>query len=119
MASEKIAPGLKGQRETVVCEHHLARHVERYSTPAMIGLMEGASVAACHHLLEPNQTTVGYIVNVRHRAPAPVGARVVAYAELTKVEGNKLTFKVEAYHGETRIGEGTHQRAVILSTGSG
>ena len=119
MVSEKIAPGLKGQRETVVCDHNVARHVERYSTPAMIGLMEGASVAACHHLLEPNQTTVGYIVNVRHKAPAPMGAKVVAYAELTEVDGNKLTFKVEAYHGETRIGEGIHQRAVIPSTGSG
>ena len=48
-----------------------------------------------------------------------MGAKVVAYAELTEVDGNKLTFKVEAYHGETRIGEGIHQRAVIPSTGSG
>ena len=75
MVSEKIAPGLKGQRETVVCDHNVARHVERYSTPAMIGLMEGASVAACHHLLEPNQTTVGYIVNVQPQGPRTDGGQ--------------------------------------------
>lgn len=113
MVSEKIVPGLKAQKETLVCEHNIAGHISKFSTPAMIGLMEGASQVAVNPLLEPGQTTVGFIVNVRHLAPADIGARIVAYAELTGVEGNKLSFKVEAYDGDTKIGDGTHVRAMI------
>lgn len=29
------------------------------------------------------------------------------------MERNRLTFKVEAHYGETKIGEGTHRRAII------
>ena len=113
MVSEKITPGLKGRRETIVCEHNVAGHVDKFSTPSMILLMEQASTAAIHSLLEHGQTSVGYEVNVRHLAPASTGATIIAYAELTEVRRNRLTFKVEAYNGGTMIGDGTHRRAVI------
>ena len=86
MVSEKIVPGLKGQRETFVCEHNVARHVDKFSTPSMILLMEQASTAAIHHLLEPTQTSVGYEVNVRHLAPASIGDKIISYSELTEVD---------------------------------
>ncbi len=113
MLSDKVAPGLKGQKETVVCEHNVAPHVARFSTPSMILLMEQSAIAAIQQPLGANQTTVGYEVNVRHLAPASIGAKIVAYSELVEVHRNRLTFKVEAYDGETKIGEGTHRRAVI------
>jgi predicted thioesterase len=119
MVSEKIAPGLRGQRETIVCEHNVASHVPRFSTPSMIQLMEQASVSAIEHLLGPAQTSVGFEVNIRHLAPSSIGARIVARAELTEVNRNRLTFSVEAYDGETKIGEGTHRRAVISTAGRG
>ncbi len=119
MLSEKIAPGLRGQKDTVVCEHNVAHHMDRFSTPSMILLMEQASVDAIDSLLEPGQTSVGYEVNVRHLAPSPMGARITAFAELTGVERNRLTFKVEAYDGETKIGEGSHRRAVIKAEPGG
>ncbi|MCE2462788.1 MAG: hypothetical protein J4F46_02580 [Dehalococcoidia bacterium] len=115
MVSKRIVPGIKGRRETIVCEHNVAPHVDKFSTPAMIMLMEQAAMEAVNHLLEPNQTSVGYEVNVRHMAPASLGARIVAQAELTETERNRLTFNVAAYDGETKIGEGTHRRAVISS----
>ena len=34
-------------------------------------------------------------------------------AELMEVNRNRLTFKVEAYEGDTKIGEGTHKRAIV------
>ena len=88
MVGERISPRLKGQRETIVCEHNVAPHVGKFSTPAMILLMEQASIEAINHLLEPNQTSVGYEVNVRHMAPASLGARINAHAELTEIERN-------------------------------
>ena len=36
-----------------------------------------------------------------------------ATAEVTKVDGKKIEFKVSAYSGETLLGEGTHLRFVV------
>ncbi len=117
MVSPKIQPGLKGQRQTLVCEHNVAQHVNKFGTPSMIQLMERASSEAVLEFLEEGQVTVGFEVNVRHIAPADIGATIIAHAELTEIDRNRLTFKVEAYNGETKIGEGTHRRAIITPSG--
>lgn len=108
-----IAAGLKGERETLVCEHNVAGHVDKFSTPAMISLMERAAMAAVESYLEAGQTSVGFEVQVRHLAPSDLGARVRAVAELVEVSRNRLNFAVAAFDGERKIGEGTHRRAVI------
>lgn len=113
MVSAKIQPGMMGQKQTLVCEHNVAGHVDKFSTPSMIGLMERASIEAIHEHLAEGQTSVGYEVNVRHLAPANIGETIIAHAELTEIDRNRLTFKVEAYNGATKIGEGTHRRAII------
>jgi predicted thioesterase len=113
MVSPNIRPGLKGQKQTLVCEHNVAPHVSKFSTPSMISLMEQAAVQAVHSFLSEGQTSVGYEVNVRHIAPADIGATIIAQAELMEVERNRLTFRVEAYDGDRKIGEGTHRRAII------
>ena len=113
MVNSKIAPGLKGEQQTLVCEHNVAGHVSKFSTPSMIGLMERASIDAVHALLEEGQTSVGYEVNVRHLAPADIGVTITAFSELIEVERNRLLFQVEAYDGDRKIGEGTHRRAII------
>ena len=117
MVSAKIQPGLKGQKQTLVCEHNVAAAVNKFGTPSMIQLMERASSEAVLEYLEEGQVTVGFEVNIKHLAPADIGATIVAHAELTEIDRNRLTFKVEAYHGETKIGEGTHRRAVITPKG--
>lgn len=113
MVGPKISPGLRGQKQTLVCEHNVAPHVAKFSTPSMISLMEQASIAAVHDYLEEGQTSVGFEVNIRHLAPADIGATVVAHAELLEVDRNRLTFQVEAFEGDRKLGEGTHRRAVI------
>ena len=50
---------------------------------------------------------------MRHLAPADIGKTIIAHAEMTEIDRNCLTFQVEAYNGETKIGEGTHHRAII------
>ena len=109
----ELTLGVVGERSTLVCEHNVAPHVPRFSTPSMISLMEQASLAALEGRLAPEQTAVGFEVNVRHLAPSSVGATIVARTELTDIDGNRLTFSVLAYDGDTKIGEGTHRRAVI------
>ncbi len=118
MANAKIEPGLKGERNTLVSEHNVAGHVDKFSTPSMIGLMEQAAIAAVEDCMEEGETTVGFEVNVRHVAPADIGDTITALAELTEIDRNRLTFTVTAVRGdETVIGSGTHPRAIIRRPG--
>jgi predicted thioesterase len=64
-------------------------------------------------LLEPGYDTVGTHVNVTHLAAAPIGAVVTFRAEVTGVEDRRVQFRVEARDEQEKIGEGTHERAII------
>jgi predicted thioesterase len=110
--------GLEGSAEIVVGEAQLASAigsggVRVFSTPSMIALMESAAVNAVARALMDGQTTVGTLVNVQHMAATPPGMRVRAYARLLKVHGRLLEFEIWAEDDGERIGEGTHQRAVV------
>lgn len=84
-----------------------------FATPAMVALMENATMLAVADALPEGFTTVGSEMNVRHIKPSPVGAQITAVALLTAVEGRKLTFDVSAYDGEEQIGAGVHVRFMV------
>ncbi len=108
-----IRPGLAGETQLTVAVEHLAPHTPKFSTPAMVMLMEQASYHAVLHLLHPDQTVVGYEVNVRHLAAADAGSIVTARSILTDVSGNKLRFEVEAHHGDLLLGTAEHRMAIV------
>jgi fluoroacetyl-CoA thioesterase len=83
------------------------------STPHMIGYMERACRNTVLPLLAHGQDTVGTEVHVRHVAAAPIGASVTFTAEITGVTDRRVQFRVEAWDGREKIGEGTHERASI------
>jgi len=110
--------GLVGETtEVVTTENTAARWgsgmVAGFSTPAMIGLMETAAFNATKAVLPATQSTVGIEVNIKHLAATPIGMQVRARAELERVDGRKLFFKVEAWDDVEKIGEGTHARFVV------
>jgi fluoroacetyl-CoA thioesterase len=82
-------------------------------TPHMIGHMERTCRNAVLPFLEKGNDTVGTEVNVKHLAASPMGSRVSFRAEVVSVEERRVNFKVEAFDEVEKIGEGTHQRAVI------
>ena len=84
-----------------------------FATPQMIALMENAAVDATQASLEEGQGTVGTRLDVSHDAATPVGMQVWAEAEVTAVDGRKLTFAVTAYDEAGPIGKGTHERFII------
>jgi len=61
----------------------------------------------------PEEQTVGIHINVSHEAATPIGLTVTANVELIKIDGRKLTFKVEAHDGVDLISQGTHERFII------
>lgn len=86
-----------------------------YATPAMLALIEKASCAAIKDVLADGETSVGTLLNVKHLAATPVGMTVSATAELVERDGRKLVFDVKAYDECGLIGEGSHERFVVLS----
>ncbi len=114
----ELIPGLTAELEMTVTAADIASRwgsglVPVFSTPALVGLMEGAAVQALSGHLPPGQTTVGGHIDVRHLAATPVGMQVRARAELTAVDGRKLTFKIQAWDEVELIGESEHERFVI------
>src|SRR5215475_9130632 len=86
-----------------------------FSTPSMIAEME----ETCRLLLkeqfmpEPENDSVGTVVNVKHLAATPVGAEVLLRAKIIEVVDRRITFQVEASDKIDKIGEGTHERFII------
>ena len=113
-----VVIGMKGRAETQVVPENTAAAVGSglvpvFATPYMIALMENAAVNAVQSALDSGQGTVGTRLDVTHDAATPVGIKVWAEAEVTAVEGKKLTFSVQAFDEAGPIGGGTHERFII------
>ena len=83
------------------------------ATPAMMAMMENAAMLAVKDDLPEGCTTVGGHIESSHLKPSKIGDKVTATAEVTKVDGKKIEFKVVAYAGETLLGAGTHLRFIV------
>lgn len=117
-ARPALAPGLEGLAERRVTEALTAPvmgsgTVAVLATPGMVALMEAAAVACVEPHLAPGQATLGIEIAVRHIAATPPGMAVTARAELTAVDGRKLTFAIEARDAAELIGTATHTRIVV------
>ena len=113
-----ITVGCTGRAETTVTQDNTAAAVGSglvpvFATPYMIALMENAAVNALTPCLAEGEGSVGTRLEVTHDAATPVGMKVWAEAELTAVEGRKLTFSVRAFDEAGPIGGGTHERFII------
>jgi len=112
----ELRPGLVGEEEIIVTAETATKHTgatAMLTTPALVYLMENASINCTQPYLPPGHTTVGYEIHVKHLAPTPVGMRVRARSELVAVDGRKLEFHIEAYDERQKIGEATHRRAIV------
>ncbi len=83
------------------------------ATPAMMALMENAAMLAVADHLPQGCTTVGGHIASSHIKPSRLGDTVTATATVTRIDGKKIEFKVEARCGDTLLGEGTHLRFVV------
>ena len=114
-----IPVGAKGTFSLVATPAHLADQFKDaalppvFATPMMVTAMENAALNAVRAYLEPGESAVGTLVNVRHLAATPAGHRITAEAEVTKVDGRRIEFKVRARDETEEIGTGSHERMVV------
>jgi fluoroacetyl-CoA thioesterase len=115
----QIPLGTKGTFTLRVLPEHLANQFKDamlpqvLATPVMVLMMENAALNAIRPYLEPGESAVGTAIDIRHLGATPVGHDVRADAEVTKVDGKRVEFKVSAHDETEEIGNGTHRRMVI------
>lgn len=112
---DNIRAGMEAERIVTVEERQTARHLKPpvLSTPAMISLMEIVSMDVVEPLLPDGFTTVGYEVHIKHKAPAPIGAKVRVWSRIEEANGRFLLYRVRVTLGDRVIGEGLHRRTII------
>jgi len=114
-----IPLGAKGIFTLVVAPEHLANRFKDamlppvLATPIMVLAMENAALDAVRAYLEPGESALGTMVDIRHLAATPVGQQVTAEAEVTEVDGRRIVFAVTARDEVEEIGRGSHERMVI------
>jgi fluoroacetyl-CoA thioesterase len=93
---------------------HLGPRGQVVSTPAMISLMEQASLQAIAPFLEEHESSVGTKVCISHTAAARIPSQLTVRSRLSEFTGRRYVFEVEAFNEEgKKMGDGTHERAVI------
>ena len=86
---------------------------EVFATAYMVGLIEWACLEALRPHLEPGEQSVGTDIRVSHNAATPPGFIVKVGVVVEKVEGRRISFRVDVHDGVESISSGTHERFVI------
>ena len=112
-----VRVGMTNEMEYVVEKKDTTAHFSPdcpvFATPVMINWIEQTSLKLCQQVLPSGYDTVGTFVNVKHLAPTPLGMKVRVSVEVAEVSGKLLTFNVKVYDEKTKVGEGTHGRAIV------
>lgn len=113
-----IPIGIICRDEYMVKEEHSAKivgsgDVEVLSTPSMIMFMEMSSWKCVQRYLPEDYTTVGIKICIEHKAPAPIGDKILVETKLDRIEGRKLIFYVKTIWRDKVIGEGIHERYIV------
>ena len=113
-----LEAGIRGEQSVAVTAENTAKTMgsgtlDVFATPALVALAEKTCWMSVAAALDEGCGTVGTRLDVSHDAATPVGMQVWAEAEVTAVDGRKLTFAVTAYDEAGPIGKGTHERFII------
>jgi predicted thioesterase len=113
-----LAIGAKGESSILVTDENAVSFLgvdgaRVLGTPYLIAHLEITARDSVLPFLDPGYDTVGVRVDVRHLAATPMGMHVTFRSELTGIDGRRLHFTVEAFDDREKIGEGTHERAII------
>ncbi|MGH7032127.1 MAG: thioesterase family protein [Stellaceae bacterium] len=114
-----IPQGASGSFTLKVMPDHLASRFKDamlppvLATPYLVLIAENAALDAIRHYLDPGESAVGTAISLEHLAPTPAGHTVRGHAEVVKVEGRRVAFKISVRDEIEEIGRGTHARMVI------
>jgi fluoroacetyl-CoA thioesterase len=85
-----------------------------FATGFMIVLMEWACTQLLAPHLDPGEGSLGVHVDVSHLAATPPGMTVTVDVECVAVAGPRVTFRIKAHDELDLIGEGRHERFIVM-----
>lgn len=84
------------------------------ATGYFVGLLEWTCIQLLTPHLDAGEGSLGTHIDISHTAATPPGLAITVDAEVTAVDGRKVSFKVTAHDGVDPIGEGRHERFVVV-----
>jgi predicted thioesterase len=93
--------------------YHGSGKLKVYATPAMVAFMENTAIACIDGNLEKGMDSVGIQIDTKHSKATKVGQKVSCTAKVTKVDGKKVSFELEASDEDGVIGSAKHMRYLI------
>ncbi len=116
----KVEIDIKGLETKIVVKKDTALALgsglaEVFATPALVALMENAAYKSIQEYLPNGCSSVGIQINVQHIKASLPGAIISCSSVVTKVEGNKIFFSIEATDNDGVIGKAEHIRFVVDS----
>ncbi len=113
-----LEPGYQETMTVVVTEDMVASFGGQMvhpvlSTVSMVYYMEWTGRKVILPFLENGEEGVGASVDIRHRAPAPVGKMVSFVATVTEVTPQKVVCNVIAEHDRAIVGEGEFVQVIV------
>ena len=114
-----IKTGIKGHFETTVTDQFSAKTLgsgtmDVLGTPGLAAFAERCTWESVHPFLEEGEGTVGISMELKHLSATPVGQDVRFESELIEVDGRRLKFRFEAFDAAGKIGEGEHERFIVV-----
>jgi len=110
--------GQVGQLTAVVTEADTAQalgsgDLQVLGTPRLLAWLEQATCLAVEGCVDSDWTTVGAHVEMDHLAPSQIGDNVECRAEISAIDGRRLTFQVTAHSEQALIARGSVLRVAI------
>jgi predicted thioesterase len=83
-------------------------------TPVLLAWMEAVTCQAIADSLSPEETSVGWKIQLTHALPSPIGSTITVEGEVTAVDGKKVTFAVSAHDEQGRtVGQAEITRVIV------
>lgn len=114
---DSLDPGIAHEKTVTVTPEmgvaHLGDAGNVLSTPSMVQLIEMTCLEAMTPHMDQGEQSVGTMVHVWHRAAARTGEEVLVRCKLIERDRRRCLFEVSVDAGDTRVGDGTHERFVV------
>jgi predicted thioesterase len=113
-----LTVGIKHSEKFIVLYEHTAKNIqsgglEVLATPALIGFMEKCAWQSVLPMMNEGFDTVGISIDMKHLSPTPVDMEVWCESELININDRELTFHINAYDSQDKIGDAIHKRFII------
>lgn len=98
--------------DSLLTPHYGKPDIVVLASPALVSLMEIASLQLVERDLSHDLTSVGTRMTFEHLQPSYAGAEIVTRATVRQVSGRRIELEVESFEGQTLVARATHTRAI-------